>query len=40
MASVVALARDEDSRFMGASVLVLRGIVDPEVMESTYVEKG
>ena len=32
--SAAAIARDEDGRFMGASALVLRGIVDPEVMES------
>ena len=33
-ASAAAIARDEDGRFMGASALVLQGIVDPEVMES------
>jgi len=40
MASAVAMARDEDGRFMGASVLVLRGIVDPEVMESIACREG
>ena len=40
MASTATIVRDEDGCFMGASALVLRGIVDPEVMESTYVEKG
>jgi hypothetical protein len=40
MASVAAIARDEDGRFMGASALVLRGIVDLEVMESIACREG
>ena len=39
-ASAVAIARDEDGRFMGASAPVLRGIVDPEVMESIACREG
>jgi hypothetical protein len=40
MASVAAIARDKDGRFMGASALVLRGIFDPEVMESIACRGG
>ena len=40
MASAATIARDEDGRFMGASALVLRGIVDPEVMESIACREG
>lgn len=34
IASVAAIARDDDGRFMGTLALVLYGVVDPEVMES------
>ena len=40
MASAATIARDEDGRFMGASVLVLRGIVDLEVVESIACREG
>ena len=40
MASAAAIARGEDGRLMGASVLVLRGIFDPEVMESIACREG
>jgi hypothetical protein len=40
MASAAAIARDEDGRFMGTSALVLRGIVDLEVMESIACRSG
>jgi hypothetical protein len=40
MFSAAAIARDEDGRFMGTSALVLRGIVDPEVMESITCREG
>ena len=40
MASVATIVRDEDGCFMGASALVLRGIVDPEVMESIACREG
>ena len=33
-ALAAAIARDEDGRLMGASALVLQGIVDPEVIGS------
>ena len=39
-ASAAAIARDEDGRFMGASALVLQGIVDPEVVESIACREG
>ena len=39
-ASMAAIARYEDGRFMGASTLVLRGIIDMEVMESIACRKG
>ena len=39
-ASVAAIARDEDGRFMGASMLVLREIIDPEMMESIACREG
>ena len=38
--SVAAIARDDDGRFLGASALVLRGIVDPEVMKSIACREG
>jgi len=40
MASTATIGRDEDGCFMGASALVLRGIVDPEVMESIACREG
>ena len=40
MASAATIARDEDGRLMGASALVLRGIVVPEVMESIACREG
>ena len=40
MASAAAIARDEDGHFMDASVLVLWGIIDPEVMESIACREG
>ena len=39
-ASAVAIARDEDDRFMRASALVLRGIVDLEVKQSIACREG
>ena len=39
-ASAIAVARYEDGRFMGASMLFLRRIVDPEVMESIACGEG
>jgi len=39
-ASAATIARDEDGRLMGASALVLRGIVVPEVMESIACREG
>jgi ribonuclease HI len=39
-ASAAAIARDETGRFLGASALVLRGISDPEVMESIACREG
>jgi hypothetical protein len=40
MASTATIARDEDGRFMGASALVLWGIVDLEVMGSIACREG
>jgi hypothetical protein len=38
-ALAAAIARDEYGHFLGASALVLRGISDPEVMESIACRK-
>ena len=35
-----AIARDENGCFLGASAMVLRGISDPEVMESIACREG
>ena len=38
--SAAAIARDENGRFLGTSALVLRGISDPEVIESIAGREG
>jgi hypothetical protein len=38
--SAATIVRDENGRFLGASALVLRGILDPEVMESIACREG
>ena len=40
MASVAAAARDGAGRFLGASVVVMMGISDPETMEVLALRKG
>jgi len=39
-ASAAAIARDDNGHFLGASALVIRGISDPEVMESIACKEG
>jgi len=39
-ASAAAVARDASGKFMGASSVVMRGIIDPETMEVLALREG
>jgi ribonuclease HI len=39
-AAIAAVVRDEGGKFMGASVVVLEGVTDPEMLEALACRKG